>query len=131
MKNLRVTYRPIAELKPYQRNARTHSKKQIRKIAASIKQFGFTNPVLIDGEGRIMAGHGRVKAAELLSLSEVPTIRLEHLSEAEKQAYILADNPPHVKTVNVSDRKFFISPFDALNEKYHPCKYCEPMAGWE
>ena len=92
MVDLQVTYRPIAELKTYQRNARTHSKKQIRKIAASIEQFGFTNPVLIDGGGRIMAGHGRVEAAKLLGLDQVPTILLDHLSEAEKQAYILADN---------------------------------------
>jgi ParB-like nuclease domain len=77
---------------PSDRNARTHSRKQIKQIAASIKRFGFTNPILIDDDDRIIAGHGRVAAAKLLRLSEVPTIRLSHLSAAEKRAYILADN---------------------------------------
>jgi len=79
-------------LLPYERNPRTHSRKQIEQIAASIREFGFTNPVLIDGEGRIIAGHGRVAAAKLLGMDRVPTIRLEHLSEAQKRAYIIADN---------------------------------------
>ena len=77
---------------PYSRNARTHSPKQIVEIAASIKAFGFNNPVLIDKDNGIVAGHGRVEAAKLLDLATVPTIRLEHLSEAQKRAYILADN---------------------------------------
>ncbi len=76
----------------YARNARTHSKKQIAEIAASIKAFGFNNPVLIDQYGAIVAGHGRVEAAKLLGLGSVPVIRLEHLTDAEKRAYILADN---------------------------------------
>ncbi len=80
------------ELKPYARNARTHSPKQIAQIAASIGTFGFNNPVLIDKNNVIIAGHGRVEAAKLLGLETVPVIRLEHLSEAEKRAYILADN---------------------------------------
>src|SRR5262249_41832317 len=79
-------------LLPYERNPRTHSKKQIEQIAASIREFGFTNPVLSDGERRIIAGHGRVAAAKLLGMDRVPTIRLEHLSEAQKRAYIIADN---------------------------------------
>ena len=83
---------PVASLRPYPQNARTHSKKQIRQIADSILQFGFCNPVLIDGEGQIIAGHGRVAAAKLLGIREVPTVRLSHLSEAEKRAYILADH---------------------------------------
>jgi DNA modification methylase len=83
---------PLTRLKPYKNNARTHSKKQIRQIANSIKRFGFTNPVLIDDAGEIIAGHGRVEAAKLLGLAAVPTIRLSHLSETEKRAYILADN---------------------------------------
>jgi ParB-like chromosome segregation protein Spo0J len=89
---LAVETRPIASLKPYARNPRTHSNKQISQIAESIRVFGFNNPVLIDRNDEIIAGHGRVEAAKLLGLESVPTIRLEHLSEAEKRAYILADN---------------------------------------
>jgi len=82
----------VTALTPYARNARTHSKKQIKQIAASITAFGFTNPVLIDGAGRIIAGHGRVEAAKLLGRTSVPTIRLEHLSPEQVRAYIIADN---------------------------------------
>ncbi len=89
---LAVGMRPIASLKPYPRNPRTHSNKQVRQIAESIRTFGFNNPVLIDRNEEIIAGHGRVEAAKLLGLESVPTIRLEHLSETEKRAYILADN---------------------------------------
>src|SRR5262249_17058997 len=78
--------------KPYPRNARTHSKKQIRQIASSIRRFGFTNPVLIDDDLSIIAGHGRVEAAKQLEMTEVPCLRLSHLSAAQKRAYILADN---------------------------------------
>jgi DNA modification methylase len=90
--DLRVETIPVSTLKPYPANARTHSKKQIGQIADSIGQFGFTNPVLIDRDGQIMAGHGRVAAAKLLNLKTVPAIRLEHLSDAEKRAYVIADN---------------------------------------
>ena len=83
---------PLSQLKPYSRNARTHSKKQIRQIARSIERFGFTNPVLIDQENTILAGHGRVAAATLLSLSAVPCLRIETMSPAEKRAYVIADN---------------------------------------
>lgn len=83
---------PPENLKPYPRNARTHSKKQVKQIAASIKRFSFTNPVLIDEADQIIAGHGRVAASLDLGLSEVPTLRLGHLSDADKRAYILADN---------------------------------------
>ena len=82
----------VSTLKPYARNARTHSRRQIKKIAASIERFGFVNPVLIDENNQIIAGHGRVTAAKLLDWQEVPTLRVEHLDEAEKRAYILADN---------------------------------------
>ena len=92
MTKLTIEHRPPGELKPYTRNARTHSPKQIAEIAASITAFGFNNPVLIDKDGGIVAGHGRVAAAKQLGLATLPTIRLEHLSEAEKRAYILADN---------------------------------------
>jgi DNA modification methylase len=89
---LKVEMLPLEALRLYAGNARTHSKKQIRQIARSIEQFGFCNPVLIDGNGQIIAGHGRVAAAKLLGLSKIPTVRLPHLSEAQKRAYILADN---------------------------------------
>lgn len=82
----------INSLIPYARNARTHSEAQIAQIAGSIKEFGFTNPVLIDKDNGIIAGHGRVAAARKLNLTEVPCIRLEHLSETQRKAYILADN---------------------------------------
>jgi DNA modification methylase len=87
-----VVLRPIRELRPYANNARTHSKKQIRQIAASIERFGFTNPVLVSDEGEIIAGHGRVLAAQQLGMTEVPTLALSHLSAAERRAYVLADN---------------------------------------
>jgi ParB-like chromosome segregation protein Spo0J len=79
-------------LRPYAGNARTHSKRQIRKIAKSIERFGFCNPVLIDDNLQIIAGHGRVEAAKLIGMQAVPTVRLSHLNEADKRAYILADN---------------------------------------
>ncbi|WP_162651904.1 DNA methyltransferase [Lentilitoribacter sp. Alg239-R112] len=90
--DLHVKYRPIADISPYQNNARTHSKRQIKQIANSIERFGFTNPVLIADDGDIIAGHGRVRAAELLGMTDVPTLKLSHLDEAERKAYILADN---------------------------------------
>ena len=82
----------IDALIPYARNSRTHSDAQVAQIASSIKEFGFTNPVLIDGQGGIIAGHGRVLAARKLGMSEVPCIRLDHLTEAQKRAYVIADN---------------------------------------
>ena len=92
MSEPQITHRPLATLTPWAQNARTHSTKQIRQIAASIRQFGFTVPVLIDEAGTILAGHGRVAAATLLGLTEVPCLQIEHLSEAQKRAYVLADN---------------------------------------
>ena len=87
-----IETRQIETLIPYKNNARTHSKKQIQQIAKSIERFGFTNPVLISDQNEIIAGHGRVMAAQGLNLSEVPVLRLSHLNEDEKRAYILADN---------------------------------------
>ena len=84
--------REIASLRPYSRNARTHSKKQLKQIAESIERFGFTNPVLVSDDGEIIAGHGRVEAAKLLGRKSVPTLALSHLSHAERRAYVLADN---------------------------------------
>ena len=82
----------IEALIPYARNSRTHSDAQVAQIAASIREFGFTNPVLIDAHGGVIAGHGRIMAARKLSLSEVPCIRLGHLTDAQKRAYVIADN---------------------------------------
>lgn len=82
----------IAALVPYARNSRTHSKEQIAQIARSIQEFGFTNPVLIDGEGGIVAGHGRVMAAQSLGVGSVPCLRVDWLTEAQKKAYVIADN---------------------------------------
>ena len=83
---------PVSDLIPYARNARTHSEQQVAQIAGSIQEFGFNNPVLIDAHNSIIAGHGRVLAAGRLKLETVPCIRLTHLSDAQRRAYILADN---------------------------------------
>lgn len=82
----------VADLVPYARNARTHSEEQIELLARSINEFGFINPVLIDNDGGIVAGHGRVMAAKLAGLAQVPCLRVGHLSDAQKRAYVLADN---------------------------------------
>jgi len=82
----------LSSLVPYARNSRTHSEIQTAQIAASIREFGFTNPVLIDAENGIIAGHGRVMAASKLGLEKVPCIRLAHLTDTQKRAYIIADN---------------------------------------
>ena len=87
-----VTSERIDALTPWSGNARTHSKKQVRQIARSIETFGFTNPVLIDESRRILAGHGRVAAAKLLGRSEVPCLRIAEMTEAQKRAYVIADN---------------------------------------
>jgi ParB-like chromosome segregation protein Spo0J len=82
----------VERLTPYAGNARTHSKAQIRQIANSIERFGYVNPVLIDDDEQIIAGHGRVEAAKLLGIVSVPALRLSHLSAADKRAYVIADN---------------------------------------
>src|SRR6266478_8773777 len=87
-----VTYRPVGELIPDPRNARTHPKRQIDQIRASIEAFGFTNPVLADPEGNIIAGHGRLQAARAMGLAELPVITLSGLSDAQKRALRIADN---------------------------------------
>lgn len=92
MSKLQIEYKPLAELIPFARNSRTHSDEQVAQIAASIREFGFTNPILIDGEGGIIAGHGRLAGARKLSLTEVPTITLSGLTDAQKRAYVIADN---------------------------------------
>ncbi len=89
---LKIEMRKVADLLPYARNARTHSEEQIKQIAASIKEFGFNNPVAIDKDNMILCGHGRVLGAQKLGMEEVPCVCLSHLSETQKKAYILADN---------------------------------------
>lgn len=91
-RDLQVEYRPLEELIPYARNSRTHSDEQVAQIAASIKEFGWTNPVLIDEDGGIIAGHGRVLAARKLKIEQAPCIVLEGLTDAQKRAYVIADN---------------------------------------
>ncbi|MCP4790158.1 MAG: ParB N-terminal domain-containing protein, partial [Gammaproteobacteria bacterium] len=86
------TVKKVADLIPYANNSRTHSEEQINQVAASIKEFKFTNPVLIDEDGGIVAGHGRVMAAKKLKLKEVPCIVLAGLTDAQRKAYVIADN---------------------------------------
>jgi ParB-like chromosome segregation protein Spo0J len=89
---MEIIKKPIDSLIPYAKNARVHDEAQIAQIAGSIKEFGFNNPVLIDKDNGIIAGHGRVMAARKLGLTKVPTILLDHLNETQRKAYILADN---------------------------------------
>lgn len=92
MTDLVIKTRLVSDLLPYARNARTHSDEQVAQIAASIREFGWTNPILVDGHNGIIAGHGRVLAARKLGILEVPTIELAHLTDTQRRAYILADN---------------------------------------
>jgi hypothetical protein len=89
---LAIKYKKTEELIPYVLNSRTHTEAQVAQIAASIREFGFTNPILLDGESGILAGHGRVMAARLLQLDAVPTIEISNLTESQKKAYVIADN---------------------------------------
>jgi len=90
--NLEVTYLATTDLIPYANNPRTHSEQQVAQVAASIQEFGFNNPILIDEHNGIIAGHGRLAAAQKLNMNIVPTILLEGLSEAQRKAYVIADN---------------------------------------
>ncbi len=92
MSELKITYVSPNELRPYSGNARSHSKKQIRQIAKSMERFGFTNPIITSDKGEVIAGHGRLSAAKLLGKESVPTIALAEMTEADRRAYILADN---------------------------------------
>lgn len=92
IRDLRIEMAPVKSLTPYDKNARTHSNKQIEQIAKSIQKFGWTNPVLVDGQGGVIAGHGRLEAAHKLGIKEVPVVRISDLSDGQKRAYILADN---------------------------------------
>ena len=89
---LKIVQKPVDKLIPYINNSRTHSDEQIAQIASSIKEFGWTNPILVDGENGIIAGHGRLMAARKLGYTEVPTIELKDLTETQRKAYIIADN---------------------------------------
>jgi ParB-like chromosome segregation protein Spo0J len=87
-----IEHLPTDTLVPYARNSRTHSPEQVAQIAASIREYGFTNPVLIDANNTLIAGHGRVMAAQHIGLPTVPAIRLAHLTDAQRRAYVIADN---------------------------------------
>ena len=89
---MKIVYKKVNDLIPYINNSRTHSEEQINQIVASINEFGFTNPLLIDEKDNIIAGHGRLLASKKLKMEEVPCIVLEGLTEAQKKAYIIADN---------------------------------------
>jgi ParB-like chromosome segregation protein Spo0J len=90
--SLNIEYRSLDSLVPYSRNPRTHSEEQVSQIAASIREFGFTNPILIDSKQRVIAGHGRLAAAKELGMETVPCIDLSHMTEKQRRAYIIADN---------------------------------------
>ena len=118
----------IDQLVPYARNSRTHSDIQVSQIAASIQEFGFTNPVLIDEDDHIIAGHGRVLAAKRLGMDSVPCMRLSHLSETQQRAYVIADNQLAlnagwnfdilaVEIDELNDQKFDISTIGFTNEE--------------
>lgn len=92
MKEHKYTKKNIDDLIPYANNSRTHSEEQTNQVASSIKEFGFTNPILIDDQGGIIAGHGRVLAAKKLGLKELPCVELVGLTESQKKAYVIADN---------------------------------------
>jgi DNA modification methylase len=92
MQDLKIQYKKIEDLIPYVNNSRTHSEEQVTQIASSIKEFGWTNPILVDGENGVIAGHGRILAGKKLGHTEIPTIELSGLSDAQKKAYVIADN---------------------------------------
>ena len=92
MSGLQVRYCSTSSLHPHPGNPRTHSKKQLRQIADSIRTFGFTNPILVDAELNVLAGHGRLEAAKLLGIDAVPTVCVAGMTEAQKRAYVIADN---------------------------------------
>ena len=114
MDKIKVVYKQVDDLIPYARNSRLHSDSQVQQIAQSITLFGFNNPVLLDGENGIIAGHGRVMAAQKLGMKSVPTIELSHLDENQKKAYIIADNK---LALNASwDEKMLVSELEDLEE---------------
>lgn len=92
LNELVVTYRDVASLKPYAHNSRLHTRAQVKLLASSMLTYGWTNPILIDEDGNVLAGHARLEAAIFLGMTQVPTIRLSHMTAAQKRAYIIADN---------------------------------------
>ena len=92
LRNLQIQIRPVDSLLPYVRNARTHAEEQVAQVAGSIMEFGWTNPILVGGDGVIIAGHARLLAARKLGIAEVPVIVLDHLTETQRRALVLADN---------------------------------------
>lgn len=92
MPDLKIVYRKTSELIPYAMNSRSHDEAQVAQIAASIKTFGFNNPIAVDGDNGLIAGHGRLLAAQKLGIEQVPTIELSHLTDRQKRAYVIADN---------------------------------------
>jgi DNA modification methylase len=113
-RSLSITYRPIESLTSHPKNPRIHSKKQVKQIASSIEVFGFNVPLLIDSDQRIIAGHGRLEACKLLGFTEVPTISLEHLTEEQARAFLIADNR---LTENAAwDERLLAEHFKALSE---------------
>ena len=136
MSNLEIKYVKVADLIPYINNARTHSDEQINQIAASIKEFNWTNPILVDGENGIIAGHGRLAAARKLGMSEVPAIQLDELSKAQKKALILADNKLalnsgwdyellkiEIEDLKKSDFNIDVLGFDSSELNFNPINY--------
>ena len=112
----RAERRKVSDLVPYARNSRTHSDEQVAQIAASIKEWGFTNPVLIEPDGGIIAGHGRVMAAQRLGLADVPCVIAEGWTEAQKRAYVIADNKLAINSAwDVETLKVEMQELDALN----------------
>ncbi|STI12917.1 Rac prophage protein [Escherichia coli] len=108
---LKIVYRPLQELSPYAHNARTHSTEQVAQLVESIKQFGWTNPVLIDEKGEIIAGHGRVMAAEMLKMDSVPVIVLSGLTDEQKKACQRQDYWPFFAIFNVRYWSLMLSAF--------------------
>ena len=110
----KIEWQSVEKLIPYAKNARTHSDEQVAQIAGSIKEFGFNNPVLVDKDNSIIAGHGRVMAARKLGMDKVPVVILDHLTESQRKAYILADNRI---ALNASwDSKMLSSELEELEE---------------
>jgi len=113
-RKMQIVFRETKELIPYISNAKTHTDRQVQQIAASIKEFGFMNPILIDEGNLILAGHGRLQASQLLKIKEVPCIEAKHLDGAQKKAYIIADNQ---LTLNTGfDRNLLKIDLDELQE---------------
>jgi DNA modification methylase len=107
-----VEMMPLDEIKPADRNAHTHTRRQVRQVAGSMKQFGTINPIIVDNEGRLVAGHARYEAAKLLGLTHVPAIRLSHLSRAELRAYALADNKHELHEIGLDIGITGFEPFE-------------------